>query len=308
MAGADRFDPYRILGVGRGATPGQLARAYRAQAKRLHPDLHGPDADRQMRELNRSWHILSDPARRRAWDAGHPAVTTANHWAGGSRSQPRAAPATPAAGTWSPWEAPAPAPADAGRVTVTDAWPRPRHDAPAVPAGVRDSGWLAAGVGAVLVVAIVALGWVASTNRAAATPRDAFRSLGIAPASSVVLDPIHVVAVYREDGGRLGVAGARLANGGWQAEVLEERAAAGEMTVLLAIDESGSDWRSVVYGVAPPGVARVRLSVAAVGGEVANGAWVIGARGPLRPQQLAWSFEDAAGVSLRSGSGELGGR
>ncbi len=306
MAGTQRFDPYRILGVGREATPGQVARAYRTQAKRFHPDLHGPDAARQMRDLNRSWHILSDPARRRAWDAGHPVFSAAPHWSPAPRPMARAAPT--AAGTWSAWEPPQPAPADAGRVRVAENWPRRRREAPAVPAGMRDSGWLAAAVAGVLVVAIVVLGWVASANRASATPGQALDALGVSSVMRVALDPTQVLAVYRAGDARLGVATARLGPRGWEGSLLEERPAGGETAVLLASDDSGSAWRTVVFGRAPAGVTQVRLSVAATGGQVVDGTWAIGVRAPLRPEQLSWRFEGADGTVVRSGSGELGQR
>ena len=303
MARTDRFDPYRILGVSRGATPGQVARAYRAQAKRFHPDLHGPDADRQMRDLNRSWHILSDPARRRAWDAGHPVLSTANHWAGASRPMSPAAP-TPA-GSWSPWEAPSPQAADAGRVRVSETWPRRAVEAPAAPSGLRDSGWLAAAVAGVLVIAIVVLGWVASSNRAFSTPGQALDAVGVDATVRVGLDPTHVLAVYRVDEAVLGVAVARLGPRGWEGSILEERAADDEAIVLMASDDSGSAWRTLVYGRAPSDVAQVSLSVAAAGGEVVDGIWALGVRAPLRPQQLSWRFVGADGTVLRSGTGEL---
>lgn len=53
----------------RRATPGEIRRAYRARARVLHPDRHGGD-ERAMQKLNEAWRVLSDPARRRAYDAG----------------------------------------------------------------------------------------------------------------------------------------------------------------------------------------------------------------------------------------------
>jgi hypothetical protein len=302
MAGREQFDPYRILGVGRGATSGQIARAYRAQAKRYHPDLHGADADRKMRDLNRSWQILSDPVRRHDWDSSHPVLTTAAHWAGASRPM---TPAAPAAGTWSPWRAPDPAPADAGRVRVRDAWPRRRQEEPAVPRGMRDSGWLAAVVAGLLVLTIVVLGWFASSNRAFPTPGRAFDAVGVDPVLSVALDPTHVAAVYRTGDGQLGVATARLGPRGWEGRVLEERTTGEGPSVHLVADDSGSAWRTVAYGRAPEEAARVSLSVASAGGEVVDGTWVLGVRAPLRPQQLSWRFVSSDGAIIDSGTGEL---
>ena len=77
---AGRRDPYAILGVPRDATREQIGRAYRGLAKQTHPDAGGmtPAA---MQELNWAWHLLSDPRRRLEWDRGHPAGSSAGHWA-----------------------------------------------------------------------------------------------------------------------------------------------------------------------------------------------------------------------------------
>jgi hypothetical protein len=304
MPAAERFDPYRILGVPRDVSSSQLARAYRQQAKRVHPDLHGaPEASRQMRDLNRSWQILSDPVRRREWDASHPATQPQAHWPPDAR--PPAAPQRVEPARWASWEtarrSTAPGP---DRVRPAEAWPR-RADAPAAPGGMRDSGWLAAGVAGVLVVAIVVLGWVASTRPAAASADEAFDQARVPVGARVAVDPTHELAVYEIGGGMLGIAVARRGEGGWEASVLDERVDDSSISVRLARDDSGSGWRSVVYGRAPAEVARVRLSVASQGGEVSDGLWVIGVRAPLRPEQVLWRFEAFDGSVLVSGNGEL---
>lgn len=73
---ADRRTPYEVLGVAADADPGEIRRAYVALARRFHPDAHGgrspaerAHADRRMRDVNAAWSALSDPARRRAYDA-----------------------------------------------------------------------------------------------------------------------------------------------------------------------------------------------------------------------------------------------
>lgn len=52
-------DPYKVLGVDRGADPEVVAAAYRALARRHHPDVsRSPDAERRMAEANAAWTIL----------------------------------------------------------------------------------------------------------------------------------------------------------------------------------------------------------------------------------------------------------
>jgi DnaJ-class molecular chaperone len=59
---------YLILGVNPECSPEQLRSAYRRQAKALHPDQTGADGS-AFRELQEAYEILSDPARRRSYDA-----------------------------------------------------------------------------------------------------------------------------------------------------------------------------------------------------------------------------------------------
>jgi curved DNA-binding protein CbpA len=56
-----------VLGVARDATTEEIRRAYLARARQHHPDTGGAD-DRRMRDVNAAWHVLRDPARRRAHD------------------------------------------------------------------------------------------------------------------------------------------------------------------------------------------------------------------------------------------------
>jgi hypothetical protein len=52
-------DPYSILGVREGAAAPELAAAYRAQAKRWHPDRGGGvEAERRMAEINAAYDLL----------------------------------------------------------------------------------------------------------------------------------------------------------------------------------------------------------------------------------------------------------
>jgi curved DNA-binding protein len=77
MRDLGRLDPYAILGVPRGATPLQVARAHRRLAKRHHPDIHGEaDALTRMQRINAAWQILSNPVRRADYDRDHPDAGT----------------------------------------------------------------------------------------------------------------------------------------------------------------------------------------------------------------------------------------
>jgi hypothetical protein len=59
-------DPYAVLGVPATATQIEIRTAYRAAARRLHPDAGGSAGD--MQRLNVAWHVLQDPGRRAAYD------------------------------------------------------------------------------------------------------------------------------------------------------------------------------------------------------------------------------------------------
>ncbi len=63
-------DHYATLGLDRRCTAAAVRIAYRLLAKRHHPDLNpsSPEAVRRSQELNAAHEILSDPARRRAYD------------------------------------------------------------------------------------------------------------------------------------------------------------------------------------------------------------------------------------------------
>jgi molecular chaperone DnaJ len=63
-------DLYVILGVGREASADEIKRAYRQLARQHHPDVNGsPDAERRFKEIAGAYEILSDPDRRRQYDA-----------------------------------------------------------------------------------------------------------------------------------------------------------------------------------------------------------------------------------------------
>lgn len=62
-------DLYDILGVSRGADARALKRAYRALAKKLHPDTSTePDAEARFQEVSAAYDVLGDPERRALYD------------------------------------------------------------------------------------------------------------------------------------------------------------------------------------------------------------------------------------------------
>lgn len=74
------IDPYAILGIPRSADEHAVHTAYRAQARRYHPDIApGPDAQHRMADLNAAHAVLRDPVRRASWDEAHRLDQQASH-------------------------------------------------------------------------------------------------------------------------------------------------------------------------------------------------------------------------------------
>lgn len=65
-------DPYDILGVAKSADEAEIKRAFRRQAKKLHPDANvsDPKAQDKFAELNSAYEILSDKDKRGQFDRG----------------------------------------------------------------------------------------------------------------------------------------------------------------------------------------------------------------------------------------------
>lgn len=65
-------DPYEVLGVARTASQDEIKKAYRALAKKLHPDLNPGDnaIEQKFKDVSAAYDLLSDKERRRQYDSG----------------------------------------------------------------------------------------------------------------------------------------------------------------------------------------------------------------------------------------------
>lgn len=64
-------DAYKVLGVSSNASETEIREAYRARARRLHPDVVGEQGLDDMRALNQAWAVLKDPDKRLTYDTAH---------------------------------------------------------------------------------------------------------------------------------------------------------------------------------------------------------------------------------------------
>lgn len=62
---------YAVLGIKSGVSDGDLRSAYRAMARRWHPDVaNDPDATEQFRAIQHAYEVLREPMSRKKYDAG----------------------------------------------------------------------------------------------------------------------------------------------------------------------------------------------------------------------------------------------
>jgi len=66
----NKRDYYEVLGVGKDADDASIKKAFREKAKKYHPDLHpnDPEAEKNFKEVNEAYEVLSDEQKRAAYD------------------------------------------------------------------------------------------------------------------------------------------------------------------------------------------------------------------------------------------------
>ena len=80
-------DYYDVLGVGRDASEAEVKKAFRRLARELHPDVndHDPAAEEKFKTAAEAYEVLSDPERRRVYDAyGHEGLRSGGFPPGGA--------------------------------------------------------------------------------------------------------------------------------------------------------------------------------------------------------------------------------
>ncbi|HEY1388793.1 MAG TPA: J domain-containing protein, partial [Ktedonobacterales bacterium] len=86
---ADEVDYYAVLGLPASADDATIRLAYRRLARRYHPDIAGDENLHLMQTLNQAYQTLSDPERRRLYDASRPPPMDAVELTQAAQHQPQ---------------------------------------------------------------------------------------------------------------------------------------------------------------------------------------------------------------------------
>lgn len=85
MAGMNEKDYYKVLEVSSDASSEEIRRAFQKKARKLHPDVNkAPDAEEKFKEISEAYAVLSDPDKKRRYDA----VRSGNPFAGAAAGNP----------------------------------------------------------------------------------------------------------------------------------------------------------------------------------------------------------------------------
>ena len=92
MASMNDKDYYAILGVEKDASTEEIRKAFQQKARKLHPDVNkAPDAEERFKEVSEAYAVLSDPDKRKRYDAmrsGNPFAGAGAPTQGGGYADP----------------------------------------------------------------------------------------------------------------------------------------------------------------------------------------------------------------------------